>query len=314
DVRVIGGQALVTGVDSGSPAATAGVLPGWRIVSVDGTDVAPSLESLAATYAKSTLHDLMLARSIGARLKGPVGSRVRVRFIDGRDVTADKEIERGVPNGSETSFGNLPPQYVWTEVRELEGGAGYIAFNLFLDPGRIMPLFGEAIGRFARAPGIVIDMRGNSGGIGIMAGGLAGWLIDRQNVHLGTMYMRQTPLHFVVNPRRPAYSGRVAVLVDGASASTSEIFAGGLQDLGRARIFGTRTAGAALPSLIERLPNGDGFQYAAANYISAGGKELEGNGVTPDEVVVHTRESLLAGRDAVLDAALHWIRAQKRPK
>ena len=311
DTRVIAGQAVVIKVDSGSPAARAGVRAGWRIVRVDGLETATAIESLEAAFAKSTLHDLMLTRSVSARLRGPVGATVRVGFLDGQDAAVEKEIERGEPKGSVTMFGNLPPQYVWTETKELEGGAGYIGFNLFLDPGRIMPLLGEAIGRFAHAPGMVIDLRGNSGGIGLMASGLAGWFIDRQSRRLGTMHMHQTPLHFVVNPRLPAYRGPVAVLVDGASASTSEIFAGGLQDLGRARIFGTRTAGAALPSLIERLPNGDGFQYAAANYISEGGKELEGIGVAPDEVVAHTRESLLAGRDVVLDAALNWIRKQK---
>ena len=77
----------------------------------------------------------------------------------------------------------------------------------------------------------------------------------------------------------------LAILVDGCSASTSEIFAGGLQDVKRARVFGTHTAGAALPSVISKLPNGDGFQYAIANYISVGGKPLEGIGVTPDDGV-----------------------------
>jgi carboxyl-terminal processing protease len=95
--------------------------------------------------------------------------------------------------------------------------------------------------------------------------------------------------------------------MDACSASTSEIFAGGLQDLHRARVFGTKSAAAALPSVIERLPNGDGFQYAVGNYISEGGKPLEGQGVKPDVEVKLTRPSLLAGHDAVLDAALDWI-------
>src|SRR5262249_52447834 len=117
----------------------------------------------------------------------------------------------------------------------------------------------------------------------------------------------------VINPRAKVFGGPVAVLVDACSASTSEIFAGGLKDLGRARIFGTRTAAAALPSTFERLPNGDGFQHAIANYISEGGQPLEGIGVSPDVEVKLTRESLLAGHDAVLDAALDWIRRQKKP-
>ena len=102
------------------------------------------------------------------------------------------------------------------------------------------------------------------------------------------------------------------MLVDGCSASTSEIFAGGMKDIHRARIFGTRTAAAALPSTFEMLPNGDGFQYAIANYISQGGRPLEGIGVTPDEEVKPTRRQLLDGHDPALEAALRWIDQQKR--
>jgi carboxyl-terminal processing protease len=126
------------------------------------------------------------------------------------------------------------------------------------------------------------------------------------------MFLRASSLQFVVFPRPEPFRGPLGVLVDGCSASTSEIFAGGLQDLGRARIFGTRTAGAALPSLFERLPNGDGFQYAVGNYISAGGQPLEGHGVTPDEAVAPSRAALLAGHDPVLDAAVNWIDQRKK--
>ena len=177
-----------------------------------------------------------------------------------------------------------------------------------------MPRFGDAVQQCARCDGLIIDLRGNPGGIGAMAMGMAGWLVDKPGQRLGTMYLRGAALNFVILPRMEAYTGPVAILVDGSSASTSEIFAGGLQDLGRARVFGTRTAGAALPSVITRLPNGDGFQYAVANYISEGGRPLEANGVTPDEEVTLTRETLLAGHDAVVDAALGWIRKQKDKK
>jgi hypothetical protein len=86
---------------------------------------------------------------------------------------------------------------------------------------------------------------------------------------------------------------------------------GGLKDLGRAHIVGSRTAGAALPSIIERLPNGDGFQYAVANYVSKGGEVLEGIGVMPDVEVIPTREALLQGKDPVCEAAIAWIRDQE---
>ena len=307
DVRVVNGQALVTAVDENSPAAKAGVRKGWRILQIDDSDVAPSIDSISHIYRDSTLRELMLARALSTRLSRDLEDTVRVRFLDGNDKTVNLKIAEAAPRGARTQFGLLPTQYVWVESHKLEGNVGYIAFNMFLDPARLMPAFEAAIKDFQQSSGVIVDLRGNPGGIGIMAMGLAGWFIDKSGQQLGTMYTRNTPLKFVVNPRFPTFRGRVAILVDGASASTSEIFAGGMQDLKRARVFGTRTAGAALPSFIDQLPNGDGFQCATANYISEGGKALEGIGVVPDVVAPSTRELLLAGRDAALESALHWI-------
>jgi carboxyl-terminal processing protease len=84
-----------------------------------------------------------------------------------------------------------------------------------------------------------------------------------------------------------------------------------LQDIGRARIFGTPSPGAALPSRIEKLPSRDGFQYAFANYVSAKGQVLEGVGVKPDEIIRPDRATLLDGRDPVIDAAVAWIRTSR---
>jgi carboxyl-terminal processing protease len=311
DVRVIGGQAVVTGLDDGSTAAAQGVRLGWEIVAVDGVSLAPRLHRIAEHYRNSTAAELYMARAVFARLDGEAGSKVRVEFVDGTGKHVTKQIERAEPPGALARFGYLPPMHVWFKTRRLSGDTGYIAFNLFLDPARLMPSFGNAVHSCADCAGLIIDLRGNPGGLGIMALGMAGWFLDKPDQRLGTMRTRQAPVKFTVNPRLPVYDGRLAILVDGCSASTSEIFAGGLKDLGRARVFGTRTAGAALPSAIDRLPNGDGFQHAVADYVSESGRTLEGAGVIPDVEVKLTREALLVGHDPVLDAAIKWIHAAK---
>jgi carboxyl-terminal processing protease len=295
----------------GSPAAAQGVRPGWEILSIEGVSLAPGLRRVAGQYGQSTTRELYLARSVLAKLSGAAGNKVRVEFLDAAGTSAAKQIERIEPPGPLAKFGYLPPMHVWFKSRKLQGDIQYITFNLFLDPARLMPEFGDAVHSCADCPGIIVDLRGNPGGLGIMAIGMAGWFIDTPDQRLGTMHTRQAPLKFTVNPRPPVYRGRLAILVDGCSASTSEIFAGGMKDLGRARVFGTRTAGAALPSAIDRLPNGDAFQHALADYISEGGRSLEGEGVIPDVEVKLTREALLAGRDSALDAAIEWIHARK---
>jgi carboxyl-terminal processing protease len=184
----------------------------------------------------------------------------------------------------------------------------------FFDPAAVMKSLEVCVKEHRKADGFIIDLRGNPGGIGAMALGFGGWFIDKPDQKLGTMTTREGELKFVLNPRTEPFLGPLAILVDSMSGSTSEILAGGLQDLKRARVFGSTTMGAALPSHIVRLPNGDGFQYAFGNYVSFGGKPLEGIGVRPDVEVALTREALLQGRDPILDAAVEWIRSQSKCK
>jgi carboxyl-terminal processing protease len=309
DVRVVESQVLVTSVDAGSPAANAGVQRGWQIVRIGGVDLAPVVAKLIETYSHSSLRDITLRRAILSRLEGDGGQPVKVGFLDASDQPVTKNLARATPKGTLTQFGYLYPSYVWFGSSRAGGGnIGYVSFNMFLDPARLMNQFGEAVSSCTQCDGFIIDVRGNPGGLGAMAMGMAGWFIDQPNQRLGTLYMRDTTLKFIIIPRVKTFSGPLAILVDGASASTSEILAEGLKDLERARIFGTRTAAAALPSMFEKLPNGDGFQYAVANYISEGGQPLEGLGVTPDVETPLTRRALLDGKDPALDAAIAWIR------
>ena len=313
DVRVIGPRALVTSVDRDSSAFVQGVRPGWEILKISGFDLAPVVAKLNETYSGSSLRDLMLRRTILARLAGDGAAPVQVEFMDGDGERVGRSLAQERVKGDWVQFGYLSPMHVtFHSSRVGDGRIGYVAFNVFLDAQRLMTSFGDAVQACEKCEGFIIDLRGNPGGIPVMAMGMAGWFISQPNQKLGTLYMRDTTLNFVVNPRLNTFAGPLAILVDGTSASTSEIMAEGLKDLGRARVFGTRTAAAALPSLFEKLPDGDGFQYAIANYISEGGKPLEGLGVTPDVVAPITREALLAGKDPPLDAAVVWIERQKR--
>lgn len=317
EVAVIGGQALVSAVDAKSPAALKGVKPGWRIVKIRGREVDPVLARIAADKEHTLRIPSTQRGFLLSRLSGMVGEEVAVDFEDGTGQARSLSLRCEPSRGAMTKFGFLPPIPVWMEFQKKQTArnqsVGVFKFNLFLDPPRLMGETQKAVDACATCAGFVIDLRGNPGGIGALAMGLGGFFVQQPDLKLGQMLRRDMTLNFILNPRLPSFKGPVAILIDGSSGSTSEIFAGGMQDIKRARIFGSRSMGAALPSVIEKLPNGDGFQYAVANYISQGGGTLEGHGVAPDQEVPLTRNSLLTGRDPVLDAALEWINAQKIP-
>jgi carboxyl-terminal processing protease len=311
DLRLLDGKAIVTAVEAGSPAALRGVKPGWEIARIEGKELDPMLKRVGERFKSSTTLDLRLTRAVLARLQGATASPVKVEFVDGTGKAVSLELDRARPRGKLVSFGNLPAQHVWAEWRKV-GDVAYVAFNMFMDAELIAKTMQEAVEGCAGCKGFVVDVRGNPGGVGGIASGVAGWFVDRAGLELGKMYMKGATVNFAVFPRATPYAGPLAVLVDGCSASTAEILAGGLKDIHRARVFGTRTAGGALPSVFDKLPNGDGFQYAIANYISTGGQPLEGIGVKPDEEIRLTRRGLLDGHDAVLEAAVDWIAKSKK--
>lgn len=164
------------------------------------------------------------------------------------------------------------------------------------------------------ARGLVLDLRGNPGGLLVSAAGLAGYLID-QPTSLGRVRTRQDALELMAYPRPAAqrFTGPVAVLIDEGSASTAELIAASLQELGRARVFGERSRGAVETSTIELLPNGDRLQLVIATIHTAKGAALEGAGVRPDVRAPGASTRGASGQDRALDAALSWINTTAAP-
>jgi carboxyl-terminal processing protease len=312
DVRLIDGRAVVSAVAEGRPAASAGVKTGWVVERIDGKPVAELLKTAEAAYADTGLVPAYKTLAVNSRLHGAVGSKIAVDFLDVKDKPVHCDLAAAEPSGVPATFGNLPTFYVKFATKRIDRTVGYVSLNVFFDLVNVLKKFGEAIEASRDADGLVLDLRGNPGGIGAMSFAIGGWLVSEPGLKLGTMVTRDSSVNFAIQPRRRPFKAPVAVLVDELSMSTSEILAGGLRDLKRARIFGTKTPGAALPSTVEVLPNGDRFQYAFANYISTGGKPLEGSGVVPDVEAPLSRALLLAGRDPALEAAVAWIRSTKK--
>ncbi len=315
DLRLVGTDILVTGVAREGGAATAGVKPGWRLTAIAGRPVKDLLQRLPAGL-NDRLRGLEAWRLIQSRLRGFEGSAIELTFEDGAGAQVQRSVTRQPEQGQPVTVGSLPTMFVRVEDAEHKTPAGrragLIGFNVWMPV--VDGLFQKAVDRFRDADGIILDLRGNPGGLAAMLMGISGHFVSERRP-LGIMKTRSNELRFVVNPREvdaesravSVYSGPVAIVVDAMSGSASECFTGGMQSIGRARVFGQTTMGQALPALFDKLPNGDILIHAYGDFVTADGTRLEGRGVIPDQELPLRREDLLAGRDRSLEAALAWI-------
>lgn len=306
---LLGNQVVITRVAANSAGIEAGIKPGQILTAVDDKPLTPRLKRIldrkpAMREGEKRVAVWALARGL---LAGPVGQKVKVTVTSGEGAAPTTvTVTRRSPSGQMLTFGALPPIPSEVETRTLANGIGYIRFNIFLMP--LLDPIRKAVGDMvtANAPGIILDLRGNPGGLGGMAPAIAGMFVS-DPANLGTMKMRASELKFPIFPQQPHFGGPLIILTDEASLSTSEILAGGLQEIKRAVVIGRPTGGMALPSQVEELPGGGEFQYAFADFHTPKGVRLEGRGVTPDIAVALTPQLLLAHPDPILDAALAYL-------
>ncbi len=305
---VVEGRVTVVRVKAGSPAAQAGIVPGDVLCAINDTTLETIEAAMSQSVASPRKRTMYLCSFANSWLSAPVGREIKVRLesADGRmrDVVLKTASFEG--EWSEAA-GSTPSEPMDYETARTEDGVVYLRFNAFALP--TMKVFKRVIREMRPGDRLLLDLRGNGGGVTLMAAGMTGRLVgSRQS--LGVMRRRYTTEDFFAYPQRQAFLGPVAVLVNSASASTSEILAAGLKELGRARVFGETTAGAALPSLFRKLPTGDLLQYAIADIKTPNGLLIEGNGVTPDVEVLMLRADCAAGRDTVREAAEQWLLSQ----
>ena len=317
EIRIADARVVITRVFADSAAKRSDeetLHPGDEIVSIDGRSAREWVQPTPGRDARAGAVDAW--RKAYRALHGAPGSRadVVVKSPAGRERRLN--VERREEPGQMVTLGNLPPLRVRVEsqARRTPAGrdVGIIAFTVWM--AAVNEPVAEAVDRYRSADGLVFDLRGNPGGLADMMRGIAGHVFAEPTL-LGRMQMRSVQLKFDANPRRSTTDGRrvepfagpVAILVDELTASASECFAGALQSIGRARVFGRQTMGQALPASTKSLPNGDVLLHAIGDFVTATGRTLEAVGVVPDEVVALSPERLAAGADPVVDAALRWV-------
>ena len=269
-----GGILLVDVYESGA-GYKAGLRSGDRIIQVDGTDVT----------------DMDLSSAV-ALVKGGKGTQVGLKIVrDG--ATSDYTVVRD----------EIEVQTVNYAITE--DNIGYISVSQFENV--TAKQFKAAIEdlKSEGAKGIIIDIRNNPGGLlttvismlkDILPNGLIVYTEDKDG-------------------NRKEYSDNdneeldmpLAVLVNGNSASASEIFAGAIQDYGKGVIVGTQTFGKGIVQTVKPLTDGSAIKFTIAKYLTPKGQDIHGKGVTPDVVVEYDKD---ADEDTQISAALESVRAQ----
>ena len=308
-VDSVEGRTVVTSVTPDSQAARNGVAPGMALLSIDGRAVEARLREIGATHARNSSDraDLLLAyRNL---LSGPAGSVVQL------------ELQRADGSVWQTSVTRAFQSYSRNvQQKSLPSGLAYLRFDEF--EAATPRDFKHALRSVQSAPGLIIDLRANGGGTlasmlqiaGYLLPGRTRFALDRTRTGkpisaLGGLFKVGLEL-YAGEKGHQIYSGPVAILVRGRTASAAEIFSAGLQESGRAQVFGTQTCGCVLGIVKNRKVKGGGvLEISEMLWLTPKGRRLEGEGVLPDREVRSSIADLQQHRDAQLEEAEKSLRA-----
>ncbi len=246
-----------------SPADTAGIKAGDIILEINGEPVA----------------DISLAEAI-VKIRGPKGTAVKLLILhEGDSEPEEIEIIRATIEVPSVRF-EMKADIAYINIIEFSERTG-------AEMGTVLKGLAEENTR-----GIIIDLRGNPGGLLDTVIDVASYFLHDGTVlkvvnskgDVATLQVRHTSLTTDLP---------VVVLVDDTSASGSEVLAGALQDHGRATIAGTKTYGKGSVNILRQLDDGSGIYITNARWLTPNGRPIEGQGIEPDI------ELELTGEDAV---------------
>ena len=269
---------VVSPIDD-TPAARAGIKPNDYIVQIDGEQV----QGLSLNEAVE-------------KMRGPVNS----------DITLTIRREGRAPFDVKLTRANIKIQ---SEKWHLEGGdVGYIritSFNEQTDVGLTNALKSLKQQAGDKLLGYVLDLRNNPGGLLEQAVAVSNAFIDKGEIVSIRGRKVQSAQRFNAQPDKDmSGSLPVVVLINGGSASASEIVAGALQDHHRAVLMGTRSFGKGSVQTIVELSDHSAMRLTTARYYTPSGRSIQGHGIDPDIVVEAAKIERLATGDMRHEADL----------
>ena len=256
DVTMMNGRLLILGPRPDSPASRAGIRPGDIVVAVDGVDI----EGL----------DLPEAVDL---IRGPKGSTVVLRII-----------RPGTLHSIDISVVRDTIRLTNVNARMQEDGVGYIGVGTF--DSKTADGLREAIAglRAEGARGLILDLRNNTGGLVDAAVRVVSEFVESGLVFV-VRNNDAADEEYEATGEGTAYDLPLVVLVNGFSASASEIVSGALQDHDRAVVVGVRTFGKGSVNQLSRLDSGSGLYVTIARWLTPNGRVIEAEGIEPDVVV-----------------------------
>ncbi len=280
--EVTGGLELVS-IFEGSPAEQAGLLPGDRIVMVEGQDITDLTQS-----------------EIISMVRGPADTLVRLGIMrPGEDELLKFEVRRG----------RITVPSVSHEL--LDGNIGYIRLSQFeFNTTMQMRAALEEMGADT-LNGLILDVRGNPGGFLSTSIEVASAYIPEGTIVVERAPDRETDHQALGNAI--AVNVPMVVLVDQGSASASELIAGALQDHGRATIVGMQTFGKGSVQTWRELSNGGGIRITISRWYTPNGTSVSDVGITPDIVVPYEPEEISGDTDNQRAAAVEILLGTYEP-
>lgn len=315
DVMYLNGKAIITKVFPNSPAYEMKLRPGYEIIDINNKpikEIANKRNKFLIPPFNERNTTMMITSDILKEFYGTPGKIIRMQYRDSEN--RSKEIEFPLMKREQNKaliLNNLPMMYTTIDSRIINNNIGYIHFDIFHPV--LLDTIIKCIKEYHNLPYLILDIRGNNGGEFFTRKTIAEQFVDKGKL-FWKYKSRQGIEDVFLEPADKSYTGKLIILIDERSCSSSEEFSGGMKAIGRATIIGKQTAGKVLTMKVVTLPDGGLFFYPNTQTLTSKNEVLEGVGVVPDIIANLKIEDLLAGRDSQLEAAINYITGLKETK